>query len=283
MPGTKQLFRVLAGALLVVAMLVQDSDSPLTRGAGGLWAQDDETAEEVFRDHISGPVVQSKCVNCHVQGGPSGHTRLVFVRSSDAVDHTARNLRTFENLLDDLADEGGGSYVLNKIQGVAHGGGVQVPVGSADFANMERFLGLLGEEITFAALTPETLFDTVLLASPRKTLRRAALIFAGRIPTDAEYAAVEDGDEWDLRATIRGLMEGPQFHEFLLRASNDRLLTDRDYRIIDPHGGYFVEYTNEAYRRSEAAYSSGDYAVTIQSFAPGNTACSSAFAGRLSS
>ena len=255
MPGTKQLFKVLAGALLVVAVLAQDSDSPLTRGAGGLWAQDDETAEEVFRDHISGPIVQSKCVNCHVAGGLSGNTRLVFVRSSDAVDHAARNLRTFENLLDDLANEGG-SYVLNKIQGVAHGGGVQVPLGSADFANMERFLGLLGEEITFAALTPETLFDTVVLASPRKTLRRAALIFAGRIPTDAEYAAVESGDESVLRATIRGLMTGPEFHEFLIRASNDRLLTDRRDDTLLADG--FVDFSNENYRLRAAAHASGD-------------------------
>ena len=92
---------------------------------------------------------------------------------------------------------------------------------------MQQFLGLLGEEVEPAPLTPETLFDTVLMASPRKTLRRAALIFAGRIPTDAEYAAVEGGDESALRATIRGLMEGPQFHEFLIQGSNDRLLTDR--------------------------------------------------------
>ena len=186
----------------------------------------------------------------------SGHTRLVFVRRSAAseTDYEALNLRAFQNLLDAVADEGGGSYVLNKIQGVAHGGGVQVPLGSADFANMQRFLGLLGEGVASAALTPETLFDTVLMASPRKTLRRAALIFAGRIPTDEEYAAVEDGDEWALRATIRGLMEGPQFHEFLIRGSNDRLLTDRmDPVLLDPFQGFLVGYTNEAYRRSAAA------------------------------
>ena len=137
------------------------------------------------------------------------------------------NLQSFEDFLAAVEDEGGGTRILNKIQGVSHGGGVQVPVGSADFANMEDFLGLLGEQFASAALTPETLFDTVVLASNRKTLRRAALIFAGRIPTDEEYAAVEDGDEWSLRAAILGLMEGPQFHEFLIRASNDRLLTDR--------------------------------------------------------
>ena len=241
----KRLCKALACALLVVAILAVDAGAPR--------AQDDETAEEVFRNHISGQIIQTKCVNCHVQGGLSGHTRLVFVRASDAADHEARNLRTLQNLLDNLADEGGSSYILNKIQGVAHGGGVQVPLGSADFANMERFLGLLGEEITFAALTPETLFATVRMASPRKTLRRAALIFAGRLPTDEEYAAVGGGNETTLRATIRGLMAGPQFHEFLLRASNDRLLTDRQDAEVLSRFRHLVDFVNESYRRAAAA------------------------------
>ena len=237
----KRLVNVLACVLLLVAALAG--------GAGAPRAQGDETAEEVFSNRISGQIIQEKCVKCHVAGGLSGNTRLVFVRSSDTLDHEALNLRALQELLDDLQDEGGGAYVLNKVQGVSHGGGVQVPVGSADFANMQRFLGLLGEEIATAALTPETLFDTVIMASPRKTLRRAALIFAGRIPTDAEYAAVEGGDERALRATIRGLMTGPEFHEFLIRASNDRLLTDREYEIIDPDG-YYVDFTHETYRRT---------------------------------
>ena len=223
-----------------------------------------QVAGEVFRQHISGLIVQTKCVNCHVQGGASGNTRLVFVRATDTPDHEALNLRAFEDLLAKVADEGGGSYILNKIQGVGHGGGVQVPAGSPDFANMQRFLGLLGEDVAPPApVTVETLFDTVTMASPRKTLRRAALIFAGRIPTDAEYAAVEGGDESVLRATIRGLMEGPQFHEFLIRASNDRLLTDRRGSVIDHHAGYLVDFTNDAYRRYKAAHVSGDYSELL--------------------
>ena len=215
------------------------------------------SAAEVFHQAISTQVVQGKCVTCHVQGGASGNTRLVFV-DSDTPDHEALNLRAFEDLLAAVADEGGGSYVLNKIQGVGHGGGVQVSPGSAEFANMQRFLGLLGEEVEPAPVTVETLFDTVVMASPRKTLRRAALIFAGRIPTDAEYAAVEGGDESVLRATIRGLMEGPQFHEFLIRASNDRLLTDREGRVIDAaaNNAMFVDLSN-LYHQKAVAVSQG--------------------------
>ena len=220
--------------------------------------EDEETAADVFRQHISGPIVQGKCIACHVEGGVAGATRLLFVGASTA-NHEARNLAVFEDFIAKVEDaevENGATYILNKIQGVAHGGGVQVAAGTPEFADMQRFLGLLGEGVERAPLTPQTLFDTVKLASPRKTLRRAALIFAGRIPTDAEYAAAQRGAD-ALRATIRGLMTGPEFHEFLIRGANDRLLTERDYEIIGDNLGYYLDLVNEAYRRKKAAYDAG--------------------------
>ena len=146
---------------------------------------------------------------------------------------------------------------MNKIQGVGHGGGKQVAAGTAEFTAMERFLALLGKDVTSVAITPQTLFDTVTMAPARKTLRRAALIFAGRNPTDAEYAAAQRGGA-ALRATIRGLMTGPQFHEFLIRGANDRLLTDRDEMgIVDTPS--FVDYARERYRLHKAAHASGNF------------------------
>ena len=216
-----------------------------------------ETAADVFREHISGPIVQGKCIACHVGGGLAGATRLLFAPASRA-GHEGLNLGVFEDFIAKVEDaevEDGAAYILNKIQGVAHGGGVQVAAGTPEFADMERFLGLLGAGVESAPLTPQTLFDTVKPASPRKTLRRAALIFAGRIPTDAEYAAAERGAD-ALRAAIRGLMEGPAFHEFLIRGANDRLLTERDFIIIDANDGY-VEYIDEIYRRKREAYDRG--------------------------
>ena len=252
MSHLRRLSLALAGALLFAASMASVTGAP--RAQGG------DSAEEVFEDHISEPVVQSRCIKCHVAGGVSSHTRLVLAPST-AANHETLNLETFRSLLDAVADDGGARYVLNKIQGVAHGGGAQVPAGSSDFANMEWFLQLLaGGDTATASLTPATLFDTVRLAPHWKTLRRAALIFAGRLPTDEEYAAVEGGDESDLRTTIRGLMAGPEFHEFLIRGSNDRLLTDRDTgAIIDDNEPHFVDYTNESYRRKKAADASGDW------------------------
>ena len=218
-------------------------------------AADTQSAADVFRAHISGPVVQSRCIHCHVEGGRSGHTRLVFVPLTNP-EHEPLNLATFERFIAEVDD--GAGLILNKIQGVAHGGGVQVAAGSAEFADMQRFLRLLGAEILSAPITVQTLFDTVPMAPARKTVRRTALIFAGRIPTDAEYAAAHRGAN-ALRATIRGMMEGPEFHEFLTRAANDRLLTDRNIgQIIDHNvGRYFVDFVNETYRRREAAWGIG--------------------------
>ena len=214
-----------------------------------------QTAEEVFRQRVSGPVVQAKCVNCHVAGGLSGNTRLVFARSSSP-DHLALNLRTFEDFFAGV--EGAAALILNKIQGVGHGGGVQVAAGTAEFADVERFLALLGGDVGGPALTPGTLFDTVRMEPLRDTLRRAGLVLAGRPPTEAEYAAFA-GDAAARRATLRGLMSGPGFHEFLIRGANDRLLTDRIRdSVIETSPAFFVNFTNEAYRRKKAARENGD-------------------------
>ncbi|MCE2461422.1 MAG: DUF1588 domain-containing protein [Pseudomonadales bacterium] len=205
---------------------------------------DGETATELFRNHIS-PVVQEKCIACHVDGGASGHTQLVFYRSSQA-DHEALNLGEFEDFLDRVTD--GADLILEKISGGSgHGGGVQVAADSADYAHFERFLALLEDEQT-PVLTAQTLFDTVRMSPARNTLRRAALIFAGRVPTPKEYESIA---ETGLRAAIRNVMEGIPFHDFLIRGSNDRLLTDNVMGRVLTLRGTFVEYTNGRIRRCE--------------------------------
>ena len=212
-----------------------------------------EGPPELFSRHISERVVHSRCIYCHVQGGRSGHTRLVFQPETNP-EHEALNLATFENFLAEV--EGGASRILNKIQGVSHGGGEQVPADSDDFAQMERFLGRLDAGVVPAAITVDTLFDPVRMAPLRKTLRRAALIFAGRVPTEEEYASIYGGAR-ALRTAIRSLMTGPEFHEFLIRGANDRLLTDRrEDGVINRHN--FVDYSNERYRRKMADFASGD-------------------------
>ena len=215
-----------------------------------------ESALDFFLNHISGPIVQAKCISCHVEGGVSGHTRLILHPSSNP-DYGTLNVAVFEHFLTDVED--GATLILNKIQGVSHGGGIQVASGSDDFANMETFLGLLGYgEDSGPELSPETLFDTVTMASPGKTLWRAALTFGGKIPTREEREAVDNGTGEDLRTAIRNLMTGPGFHEFLIRASNDRLLTDRHLgEVIDGFATRFVDFANLNSKKRVAALDKG--------------------------
>ena len=219
-------------------------------------APEGESPSGLFSDYISAPVVQAKCINCHVADGISGHTRLVFSPST-VENHETLNLSVFETFLTDV--EGGADLILNKIQGAeSHGGSIQVVAGSTDFANMERFLRALGGETTSGALTVDTLFDGVTMATSERTLRRAALLFAGRLPTDAEFAAVSDGEDSSLRVAIRSLMTGPEFHDFLIRTANDRLLTDRDRtNVIGNAQVAFVNLTNKRYDLSKQAVDDG--------------------------
>ena len=228
-----------------------------------------ESASDLFGEYISEQIVLSRCIYCHVEDGISGHTRVVFSPPT-AAQHQERNLEVFRNFVD--AVEGGADRILSKIQGVSHGGGVQVPAGSAEFANMERFVRLLDGGSTTGGLSPETLFDGVTMASPEKTLRRAALMFAGRLPTQAELASVGDGRIDSLRRAIRAVMTGPGFHEFLIRGSNDRLLTDAHLDnalrpFNNPGGGFFVDLTNLRWEMAKAAFDRGhEFELTDWSF-----------------
>lgn len=200
---------------------------PLPRWQGT--APQTDTAQGIFRDYVSGSIVQSKCIHCHVAGGVSGHTRLVLTPSASA-DSAQTNLETFKGFVTGVAN--GADTILSKIQGVSHGGGVQVASGSVEFANMERFLRLLEALPPVSDGITDALLRGVTMASSEKTLRRAALIFAGRIPTEAEFRSVRDGSQSSLRRAIKGLMTGPEFHDFLIRAGNDRLLTDRHLNFV---------------------------------------------------
>ena len=99
-----------------------------------------QTASEVFEEHIS-PLVQRQCINCHVQGGQSGNTRLVFLPSTDAT-HLVHNEQQFRQFISEV--DGGAERILDKISGrISHGGGTQVPEDSDEYGRMAQYLELL--------------------------------------------------------------------------------------------------------------------------------------------
>ena len=112
---------------------------------------DDEEGDAIvtfFEDHISMPIVQARCVNCHVDDGVSGNTHLVFVRSTNP-EHIFENLAAFSFLLiheHEDGEEDPVGYVMTKVTGGnMHGGGEQITSGSEDYMNLESFLNMLVE------------------------------------------------------------------------------------------------------------------------------------------
>ena len=94
----------------------------------------------LYNASISAPIVQSRCVSCHVSGGASGNTRLVFVRSS--VDNYMT--LNYNEMVDFVRNTpNGASLILSKPQGIGHGGGMQLLSGSIELDNLSKFVEAL--------------------------------------------------------------------------------------------------------------------------------------------
>ena len=146
--------------------LTVDADRPIsvmgilaspTGHLTNLSAAADRSANGLFDARIAGPVVDAKCSRCHVAGGEARNTRLIFQPGAAAANHAA-----FQRFLGEVA--AGAARILNKVQGRAdHGGGVQVPAASADFASLRIYLARLADEVPLP-LPPATrlaLFDAI--------------------------------------------------------------------------------------------------------------------------
>lgn len=178
------------------------------------------SAKDLFSSSVSRDIVSAKCALCHSSTGVASDTRLRF-ESGSSFDFNFEALDSF--LQDDI---GNNALVLGKVAGENHGGGVQLPKGSSGYLVFEQFLELLASDGSSSVPSQTSLFDGAVYESKLRTLRRAALLFAGRIPTEREVEEVRRGDAGILRTTIRAYMEGDNFREFLVRGVNDRLLTE---------------------------------------------------------
>lgn len=223
--------------------------------------QPPEDAAAFFQDNLAQDVIAAKCRACHVSGGVAGHTPLVYGQND------ADNYEVLKNYLD--SDSSRSTLILDKVRGVSHGGGLQLSSNSAGYNSLVTFIDLLGVSSSTGSgdgdQSPvgQGYWSGVTMLSRTQTLRRASLLMAGSLPPDSAVAAVENGDEDTLRQTLRTLLEGDGFHEFLLRAANDRLLTDAFverlfFDAADPYNQRFPEYTNWWFNHQYGAEERGE-------------------------
>ena len=221
-------------------------------------------ALSLYKDDVEEQIVQSKCIVCHVDGGLARNSDLRFSQRNEL--SAENNFDTFKSFLQ--SREGGTDYILeNASGGRGHPGGVQLAEGGAQYKVLENVLRSIEDEgttgnINFGSSVDSSadelnFFEGVVLESKEKTLRRAALILAGRIPTDAEIAKVRDGDESDFDEALLGLMEGEGFHQFLVEGTEDRLLIEGGCVIAGNQYGNWPLLQNKLYEDTTALLDKG--------------------------
>lgn len=206
-----------------------------------------DAANQFYLDNVSEQIIQNRCIACHVSGGAAdGSANLLFVNSDQPNYQTINQQRILEFLtLEGVTLD----YFLNKASGgQGHVGGPQLPVGSEGYENLRSYLELLTGEV---AQDTDAIWTDVSLLGAKETLRRAAIILTGAMPESDALQAVETGGEAALRSELRNLMQGEGFHQFVLEAVNDRLLTDkwlsRETEFMHAARSDFPDYTNKNY------------------------------------
>ena len=200
--------------------------------------------------------MQSRCIACHVSGGAAdGQARLLFVRDTQSDYLSVNQQRIADFLALDAVDS---DYFLGKASGgLGHIGGTQLPAGSDEYQAFETYLGLISadsgsgsDDGSDNSSGDDTGFwATASMLPADLSFRRALLLLTGRIPDLNEMESLASADDTALRAAILAQLAGEGFHEFLVTAANDRLLTDkffeRGMEVLDD--SYFPEIAARNY------------------------------------
>ena len=99
-----------------------------------------ERISSLYSETVSSQIVMRRCVACHVQGGVSQMSRLVFRRGTGG-NVQSDNLAQFTDFVS--TNSAGDQLILARVSGIAHGGGTVLPTGSADYNALAEFLALV--------------------------------------------------------------------------------------------------------------------------------------------
>ncbi|RYZ67522.1 MAG: DUF1592 domain-containing protein, partial [Proteobacteria bacterium] len=183
-----------------------------------------QSTREFFTTEVYGKAM-STCVGCHSPGGDAAAQGAKFLIYRDTYpDFVSANLASIKDYAKIEVD--GKPLILRKPLGErGHGGGGVLNANSEDYKILTKFIDQLraGEEVTCdgnQALEVNSL-------TPIETVRKAAIILAGRYPTQAELDLAVGGGEAALPKLIGDLTRDEKFYDFLRETWNDILLTQR--------------------------------------------------------
>ena len=189
--------------------------------------------DNYFEDEVWAKVGVQKCLTCHRKGGDAEESKFVLIdpRKHEGVgrDNAMRHNRAaFARIASDKEKDK--SRMLLKVVGeLDHGEADVLRSDSTEYRVLANFVGRASgaDKTPTVAVDPKAppFFQGVVMIDDRRLLRRVTLSLAGRLPTDAEQAAIATDGLKALPAQLDALMREAAFYDRLREGFNDIFLT----------------------------------------------------------
>ena len=209
---------------------VRCDDQPAQPASGCAAAVDSD-----FEDQVWTKLAAQKCLTCHRKGGAAERSRFVLIdlqRSEGVTRGEAMRLNRAAFARMAAEKENDQPRMLLKAVGeLDHGGSDVLTPDSAEYhilADFVRRYGSAGTSITpadEADTSATTFFEGVVMLDDRKLLRRVAFSLAGRLPSDAERAAIAKDGMRAMLGILDAMMKEDGFYDRLREGFNDIFLT----------------------------------------------------------
>jgi hypothetical protein len=193
------------------------------------------SGDDAFETEVWDKVGALKCLQCHKPGGDAEESRLILqdprkLQGHEREDAMRHNRDAFARLA--RMKEGERSRLLVKVTGgLDHGGGDVVMPGSKSYRILEDFVlkstarPSSAPRVVVDDANQPPFFDGVLMLDAKRLFRRVTLSLAGRLPTDAELAAVDARGLDGLPPLLDAVMKEDSFYDRLREGFNDIFLT----------------------------------------------------------
>lgn len=220
-PNNKKL-RFMAVSTVALAAATVGAVGSGCSGDDGVASVECESVRDYYAFNVH-EVVMSKCFACHNTQGVAAETDYVLKSPSEPgfIEHnvaTIKRVASFER-------DGESQWLLKPTAQIPHDGGTVI---GADSDEYKRLLGMVVRLKNDEVCEPNagSAFTGVELANAKVSLRKAALVLAGRLPTAEEIDRVEQGGFAELELVLDEMMTEQAFLAWVKTTYGDLFQTD---------------------------------------------------------
>jgi hypothetical protein len=190
--------------------------------------------DDFFENEVWAKVAVRTCLTCHRKGGDAEDSKFILIDTRKS-EGAARNEALRQNraafVKGAKAKEKDQSRMLLKVVGrLDHGGKDVLAADSPGYRILAEFVRRVNDPRTGTAdpsIDPKAppFFDGVVMLDDRRLLRRVTLSLSGRLPTDAEQAAITKDGLKAMPGLLDAIMKEEAFYDRLREGFNDIFLT----------------------------------------------------------